>query len=245
MNQKIVGQNIKKIRAGLELSQSQVAEKAGISTVHVSHVETGNTVMSIDCLLNLCAALSTTPNDILMGEYDLTGSATGTMMQGIMDELNNKELRYQKDSIQFEMLVNEFKLKSNLYVGKQFLESNKKSADVVVLPSGLQYKIVTEGTGIMPMAVDTVEVHYKGVLIDGREFDSSYSRGRTSSFALNRVIRGWTEGFQHFKEGTKAILYIPSDLAYGDRQRGAFISPGSTLIFEVELFEVRKAASVE
>ena len=93
MNQKIVGKNIKKIRTALELTQPQVAEKANISSVHLSHIETGNTVMSIGCLLSLCAALSTTPNDILMGEYDLTGKAANTMLQGIMDNLTPDENR--------------------------------------------------------------------------------------------------------------------------------------------------------
>ena len=93
MNQKIVGKNVKKIRMALDLSQSQVAEKANISAVHLSHIETGNTVMSIGCLLSLCAALSTTPNDILMGEYDLTGGATNTMLQGIMEKLAPNENR--------------------------------------------------------------------------------------------------------------------------------------------------------
>jgi len=91
MNQKIVGRNIKKIRMDLELTQPKTAEKAGISTVHLSHIETGNTVMSIDCLLSLCAALSTTPNDILMGEYDLTGRAASTMLQEIVVELTSDE----------------------------------------------------------------------------------------------------------------------------------------------------------
>ena len=93
MNQKMVGKNVKKIRMALGLSQSQVAEKANISAVHLSHIETGNTVMSIGCLLSLCAALSTTPNDVLMGEYDLTGGATDAMLQGVMTNLTPDENR--------------------------------------------------------------------------------------------------------------------------------------------------------
>jgi len=165
------------------------------------------------------------------------------MLQGITDELNNRDARYQKDSAQYVKLLHEFKLKSNIVIGSNFLANNKKSADVVELPSGLQYKMITQGNGATPAAEDTVVVHYRGTLISGIEFDSSHKRGTTSKFALNRVITGWTEGFQHLKEGSKAILYIPSNLAYGERLRAPHITPGSTLIFEVELFEVRKAAS--
>ncbi|MDR1681431.1 MAG: FKBP-type peptidyl-prolyl cis-trans isomerase [Prevotellaceae bacterium] len=120
-----------------------------------------------------------------------------------------------------------------------FLKKNKKAEGVVALPSGLQYKILTEGTGIKPTAADTVEVHYKGTLLDEREFDSSYKYGQPAKFPLSRVIKGWTEGFQQFGEGTKAILYIPSELAYGAQAPyGSIIEPGATLIFEVELLKV-------
>lgn len=120
-----------------------------------------------------------------------------------------------------------------------FLKKNKKAEGVVTLPSGLQYKIIAEGTGLKPAATDTVEVHYKGTLLDEREFDSSYKYGQPAKFPLNRVIKGWTEGFQQFGEGTKAILYIPSELAYGAQAPyGSIIEPGATLIFEVELLKV-------
>lgn len=120
-----------------------------------------------------------------------------------------------------------------------FLKKNKKAEGVVTLPSGLQYKIVAEGTGLKPAATDTVEVHYKGTLLDDREFDSSYKYGQPAKFPLNRVIKGWTEGFQQFGEGAKAILYIPSELAYGSQAPyGSIIEPGATLIFEVELLKV-------
>jgi FKBP-type peptidyl-prolyl cis-trans isomerase len=123
------------------------------------------------------------------------------------------------------------------------LEENKKDADVVVLESGLQYKIITQGTGAKPAsAADTVKVNYRGTLIDGTVFDSSYDRGEPIQFPLNGVIKGWTEGLQLLNEGTKAILYIPSDLAYGEQGAGRDIGPNSTLIFEVELLEVKPAA---
>ena len=125
--------------------------------------------------------------------------------------------------------------------GADFLAKNKTKEGVIELESGLQYKILEEGVGIMPQATDTVTVHYVGTLIDGTQFDSSIERGEPSTFALDGVIPGWTEGFQLFKEGTKAILYIPEELAYGAQHRSAEITPYSTLIFEVELIKVVKA----
>ena len=121
---------------------------------------------------------------------------------------------------------------------KQFLEDNKGKEGVVALDSGLQYKVITEGSGAKPSASDTVEVHYKGTLIDGSEFDSSYKRGQTISFPLNGVIKGWTEGLQLMTVGSKYELFIPSELAYGEQAIGGVIYPGATLIFEVELISI-------
>ena len=123
--------------------------------------------------------------------------------------------------------------------GEAFLAENKKKAGVVSLPSGLQYRIVKEGTGATPKATDQVTVHYKGTLINGKKFDSSYDRNEPATFRLNQVIKGWTEGVQLMNVGSKFEFFIPSDLAYGDRQMGADIPPGSLLIFEVELIGVK------
>ena len=132
----------------------------------------------------------------------------------------------------------------NLKNGVEFLAKNRTLEGVVELPSGLQYKILEKGSGLQPTSqYDTVTVHYRGTLIDGTQFDSSYDRNSPSSFALNRVIQGWGEGFQYLKEGTKAILYIPAHLAYGTRQRGEIILPNSVLIFEVELIQVSQAVT--
>jgi FKBP-type peptidyl-prolyl cis-trans isomerase len=122
--------------------------------------------------------------------------------------------------------------------GKKFLDENKTKEGVVTLPSGLQYKVITMGTGAKPLATDVVKVHYHGTTIDGTVFDSSVQRGEPISFALNQVIPGWTEGVQLMPVGSKFIFYIPSNLAYGDQGAGGVIKPGSTLIFEVELLGI-------
>lgn len=121
--------------------------------------------------------------------------------------------------------------------GKDFLAANAGKEGVVMTASGLQYKVVREGDGISPKATDLVKVHYHGTLTDGSVFDSSVDRGTPSSFALNQVIKGWTEGLQTMKQGGKTIFYIPADIAYGDRSVGS-IPANSTLVFEVELLQV-------
>ncbi len=123
-------------------------------------------------------------------------------------------------------------------VGRLFLEGNAEREGVVVTDSGLQYEVITEGTGAQPTAADTVTVHYRGTFVDGSEFDSSYSRGEPISFPLNGVISGWTEGLQLMKVGSKYRLYIPYDLAYGPRGRPGSIPPYSALIFDVELIDI-------
>ncbi|MBR4643800.1 MAG: FKBP-type peptidyl-prolyl cis-trans isomerase [Bacteroidaceae bacterium] len=122
--------------------------------------------------------------------------------------------------------------------GKVYLEQNAKRDGVTQTKSGLQYEILTEGTGKSPKATDTVRCHYEGRLLDGTVFDSSYKRGEPADFGLNQVIPGWTEGVQLMKEGAKFRFHIPYLLAYGERGAGAQIPPYSTLIFDVELIKV-------
>lgn len=124
--------------------------------------------------------------------------------------------------------------------GAQFLALNKNAQGVKETPSGLQYKVIKEGSGVHPKATDKVKVHYHGTLTDGTVFDSSVERGEPISFGLNQVIPGWTEGVQLMTPGSKYIFYIPSNLAYGDREMGK-IPAGSTLVFEVELFSIETA----
>jgi len=123
--------------------------------------------------------------------------------------------------------------------GEAFLAENGKKEGVVTLPSGLQYKAIQSGKGKTPALTDTVETHYRGTLIDGTEFDSSYKRGQTVTFPVNGVIPGWTEALQKMKEGDKWQLFVPSSLAYGERGAGREIGPNATLLFEVELIAVK------
>ena len=127
----------------------------------------------------------------------------------------------------------------NLEEGKKFLAENQKKEGIKTLPSGLQYKILAEGSGKMPKAEDRVTVNYKGTLTDGTEFDSSYKRGQPATLPVNGVIKGWTEALQLMKEGSKWQLFIPPELAYGERGAGSTIPPNSALIFEVELISVQ------
>lgn len=125
----------------------------------------------------------------------------------------------------------------NLQEGKDFLAANAKKEGVKTLPSGLQYEVVTAGSGASPKATDTVKTHYRGTLIDGTQFDSSYDRGEPATFPVGQVIKGWTEALQLMKVGDKWKLYIPSDLAYGERAP-AEIGPNSVLIFDIELLGI-------
>jgi FKBP-type peptidyl-prolyl cis-trans isomerase FkpA len=126
----------------------------------------------------------------------------------------------------------------NLQEGQQFLAENAKKPGVTTTASGLQYEVIKAGDGAMPGPTDKVTVHYKGSLLDGTVFDSSYGRGQTATFPLNRVIPGWTEGLQLMKAGSHYRFFIPSELAYGAYGAGARIGPNATLIFEVELISI-------
>ncbi len=137
------------------------------------------------------------------------------------------------------------KAAETLEEGKAFLAENGKKEGVTTLPSGLQYKELTAGEGKSPGATDSVTVHYRGMLIDGKEFDSSHKRNKPATFQLNRVIKGWGEGLQLMQEGDKWELYIPSELAYGSRGAGNRIPANSALVFEVELISVNTTEAAE
>lgn len=165
------------------------------------------------------------------------------LAKGIQDvmEQEQPEISYQEA----QTIINDFfqKLQSKtseqtLVQGKAFLEANGKRTEVVTLPSGLQYEIMTKGTGSIPKASDSVKVHYHGTLIDGNVFDSSVQRGEPAIFGVTQVISGWVEALQLMSVGSKWKLYIPSVLAYGALGAGQAIAPHSTLIFEVELLGI-------
>jgi FKBP-type peptidyl-prolyl cis-trans isomerase FklB len=134
---------------------------------------------------------------------------------------------------------------ANKVAGEKFLAENKSKPGVVTLPSGLQYKIIKEGDGPKPTASDTVVTNYRGTLIDGTEFDSSYKRGEPATFPVGQVIKGWTEALQLMPVGSKWQLYIPANLAYGERSPGAEIGPNSTLIFDIELLSIQDKKPAE
>jgi FKBP-type peptidyl-prolyl cis-trans isomerase FklB len=170
---------------------------------------------------------------------------------GIRDALSGKDSAMSQEEIRATIselqkrvmaaLQKEFKEKAekNLSESKVFLEGNKKKEGVKTLPSGLQYKVVAEGSGKTPKATDTVTVQYRGTLINGVEFDSSYKKGQPATFQVKGVIPGWTEALQLMKEGSKWQLFIPPELAYGEKGAGGQIPPNSALIFEVELISVK------
>ena len=168
---------------------------------------------------------------------------TTDFVKGIEDVLKNREMVMSNEEAKqvindYFMELQEEKSKLNKKAGEEFLRINKEKAEVKTTSSGLQYEVITEGTGEKPKVTDTVTVHYEGKLIDGRVFDSSIQRGQPASFGLNQVITGWTEGLQLMTKGSKYRLFIPSDLAYGSRQAGELIEPDSTLIFDVELLDI-------
>src|SRR5207253_3290571 len=151
------------------------------------------------------------------------------------DQVKEVMTTFEKDMQQKQKAAGE----KNASEGAKFIEENKKKEGVKTTASGLQYKAIKEGTGAQPKATDMVTVNYRGTLIDGTEFDSSYKRGQPATFPLNGVIKGWTEAVQLMKVGSKYQLVIPSNRAYGERAMGADVGPNATLIFEVELQDVK------
>lgn len=170
------------------------------------------------------------------------------LAMSIKDALEGKEPKLKPEEAQQAMMNMRMKMmeerkkqaEGNVEAGKKFLEENAKKEGIKKTDSGLQYKVVTKGKGKKPKETDTVKVHYKGTLIDGTEFDSSYARKEPAEFPVNRVIKGWIEGLQLMTVGSKYMFYIPSEMAYGAQGRPS-IPPNSVLIFEVELLDIVKA----
>ena len=158
--------------------------------------------------------------------------------QAVLNEVQTEIKKQQQEKTQQAAAANKTE-------GEAFLAANKSKDGVVTLPTGLQYKILTAGTGPKPTASDSVKCNYRGTLINGTEFDSSYKRGQPATFAVGQVIKAWTEALQLMPMGSKWQLFVPSSLAYGERGAGAEIGPNATLIFEVELLSIEEKAKDE
>jgi len=166
--------------------------------------------------------------DTLAGKKQLTDVEAQTLVQEFFQEQEKKQRAAAAE-----------RFKANKAEGEKYLAENAKKEGVITTPSGLQYKVLTEGTGKSPKATDQVVCHYEGMLIDGTMFDSSVQRGEPATFGLNQVIKGWTEGLQTMKEGGKTRFFIPYTLGYGEQGAGQSIPPYSALLFDVELIEVK------
>jgi FKBP-type peptidyl-prolyl cis-trans isomerase FklB len=158
--------------------------------------------------------------------------------KAVLTEAQAEMRKKQQDKMQAEGDANKKE-------GEAFLAANKAKEGVVTLPSGLQYKVLTQGTGPKPTTADTVICNYRGTLVDGKEFDSSFKRGQPATFPVGRVIKGWTEALPLMPVGSKWQLYIPPDLAYGDHGAGPDIGPNATLIFDVELLSIQAPPKAE
>ena len=185
--------------------------------------------------------LDVDPDLVLRGIKDVLGGGTLLMTdQEAQSTLNELQADLHKRQEQEMQQLAE----TNKKEGEAFLAANKTKAGVISLASGLQYKILQEGTGPKPTAADTVTVNYRGTLLDGTEFDSSYKRGQAASFPVGGIIKGWTEALLLMPVGSKWQLFIPPELAYGPRQAGPSIGPNSTLLFEVELLSIQAKPAV-
>lgn len=176
-------------------------------------------------------------------DADQVAAGLKAALKGEKTTLTQEEMAQVLTAFQQEMQMKQMaemaaEAAKNEKLAQEFLDKNSKLADVVILPSGLQYKVLTAGQGATPSAESTVQVHYRGSLIDGTEFDSSYQRGEPVSFPVNGVIPGWTEALQLMKEGDKWQLVIPPQLAYAERGAPPVIPPNAALVFEVELLKV-------
>ena len=173
----------------------------------------------------------------------LKDALTGAKPKMTEEEMKETMMNFSKDLREKQQKAMEEATQKNAAEGEKFLAENKKKPGVKTLPSGLQYKVLKEGSGPSPKETDTVVTNYRGTLINGTEFDSSYKRNEPVTFPVNGVIKGWTEALQMMKKGSKYELFVPANLAYGARGAGQDIGPNETLIFEVELLDIKPAPS--
>jgi FKBP-type peptidyl-prolyl cis-trans isomerase FklB len=212
-------------------AKKAVVDKAPVKKVYKSGLD------SLSYALGTRIALNLNANNIDTLNYN-------AFVDGIKDVLKKSTLKFDDNTcneiinVQLQKLASKGSQKEKDASAK-FLAANKKKAGVITTASGLQYEVITMGTGIKPTTEDTVVCHYAGTLINGKEFDNSYKRGEPISFPVTGVIKGWTEAVQLMPKGSKWKLYIPSELGYGDRGAGGDIPGGAALIFEVELVDVK------
>ena len=188
----------------------------------------GQTFKKQNVELNVDALMSGLKEGLAGAEATLTKEERDKTLEAFQKEMMEKQAALSKEAAA-----------KNAAEGEKFLAENKKKEGVKTTASGLQYKVLKEGSGPSPKETDTVVTNYKGTLLDGTEFDSSYKRNEPATFPVNRVIKGWTEALQMMKPGSKYQLFIPAALAYGERGAGRDIGPNSTLIFEVELLSIK------
>jgi FKBP-type peptidyl-prolyl cis-trans isomerase FklB len=202
-------------------------------------VDIGRTLQKFQLDLNE-AALSQGIADVL-GNKSM--AMTDQELQQTLQAFQQKMMQKQQDAMAKKQEDMKVVAEKNKADGKKFLEANAKKTDVKTTATGLQYKVIKQGTGEKPKDTDVVEANYRGTTIDGKEFDSSAKHGNSASFPVNGVIKGWSEALKMMPVGSKWELYVPSDLAYGDEGAGDDIAPGSTLVFEVEILSVKKNAA--
>ena len=217
----------------LLVSQANAEEKKALQTAKEKQgysigVDMGNRLKSNAIDIDADAIAQGLKDALSGGKLLMTEQEMKETLAGLQKELMDKQAERTKQIAE-----------KNKKEGEAFLAANKTKECVKTLSSGLQYKVIKEGTGKMPKAEDTVVTNYRGTLVDGTEFDSSYKRGQPATFPVKGVIPGWTEALQLMKEGSKWELFIPSNLAYGERGAGNVIGPNATLIFEIELISVK------
>jgi len=231
------------IALGVVTAHAQVKKRPAVVKKRITTVKPvnstlvpKNTLDSASYAFGIAMATSLKGNGLTSVNYDL-------LIRGLKDEFAGNKLLIPKEVSQSAISAafakaNKSKFTGNIAEGATFLEHNKKIDGVKTTASGLQYMVIKQGKGVKPLETDTVLVNYKGTLLNGKQFDSSYDRNEPLSLELNHVIPGWTEGMQLMTKGSKYRFFIPYQLAYGERGAGQDIPPYSTLIFEIELLKI-------
>lgn len=217
--------------------QAQDARKGGSSAL-ATKKDSISYVIGLNIGHNLTRdSIQVNPDALVLGVQDAAVDSSKRILSQRMVDSTMK--MFQAEMMEKQMSNAKVQGDKNKSEGETFLAGNKAKEGVTTLPDGLQYKVLKEGNGPVPKSNQTVTVNYAGTLIDGKEFDSSYKRGEPATFPVSGVIRGWTEALLKMKVGSKWQLWIPSDLAYGERGAGGVIPPNATLCFEVELLSVK------